>query len=118
MREKVSREIREEMNARAEQFHIILDGLWSWIMNVVWENVLFTSCLCYSCGADVSITHLTFGQEFTQAIEAKQVAYQEAERSKFVVMKAEQEKKVHFAPSLMPTENECENCSYIPCNGT
>lgn len=43
---------------------------------------------------DVSITHLAFGREFTEAIEAKQVAQQEAERSKFVVMKAEDRKSV------------------------
>lgn len=42
---------------------------------------------------DVSITTLTFGREFTLAIEAKQVAAQEAERAKFVVEKAEQDKK-------------------------
>ncbi|GKB99278.1 prohibitin-1, mitochondrial [Tanacetum coccineum] len=34
---------------------------------------------------NVSITTLTFGMEFTAAIEAKQVAAQEAERAKFVV---------------------------------
>ncbi|KAG0719309.1 Protein l(2)37Cc [Chionoecetes opilio] len=38
-------------------------------------------------------THLTFGKEFTQAVELKQVAQQEAERAKFLVEKAEQEKK-------------------------
>lgn len=42
---------------------------------------------------DVSITTLTFGREFTAAIEAKQVAAQEAERAKFVVEKAEQDKQ-------------------------
>ena len=42
---------------------------------------------------DVSITTLTFGREFTAAIEAKQVAAQEAERAKFVVEKAEQDKR-------------------------
>ena len=42
--------------------------------------------------ADVSITHLTFGKEFTSAVEAKQVAQQESERAKFIVMRAEQEK--------------------------
>lgn len=42
---------------------------------------------------DVSITTLTFGKEFTAAIEAKQVAAQEAERAKFIVEKAEQDKK-------------------------
>jgi prohibitin 1 len=34
-----------------------------------------------------------FSKEFTSAIESKQVAQQEAERSKFIVQKAEQEKR-------------------------
>lgn len=42
---------------------------------------------------DVSITHLQFGAEYSAAVEAKQVAHQEAERAKFVVQKALQEKK-------------------------
>jgi prohibitin 1 len=46
--------VREEITQRARQFNLILD--------------------------DVSITHLTFGREFTKAIENKQVAQQEAER--------------------------------------
>ena len=66
-REAVSRKIREGLTTRAAEFHVILD--------------------------DISITHLTFGQEFTAAVENKQVAQQEAERSKFVVQKAEQEKQ-------------------------
>ncbi|CAJ1956650.1 unnamed protein product [Sphenostylis stenocarpa] len=66
-REVVSREIRKILTERAANFHIFLD--------------------------DVSITSLTFGKEFTAAIEAKQVAAQEAERAKFVVEKAEQDKK-------------------------
>ena len=43
---------------------------------------------------DVSITHLTFGREFAKAIEAKQVAQQEAERQNYVVARIEQEKRV------------------------
>nr|ABK23774.1 unknown [Picea sitchensis] len=66
-REAVSREIRRILTERATNFNIALD--------------------------DVSITSLTFGREFTAAIEAKQVAAQEAERAKFVVEKAEQDKK-------------------------
>ncbi|PON91912.1 Prohibitin [Trema orientale] len=66
-REAVSREIRKILTERAANFNIALD--------------------------DVSITTLTFGREFTNAIEAKQVAAQEAERAKFVVEKAEQDKK-------------------------
>uniref|UniRef100_A0A0D9R1U5 Prohibitin n=1 Tax=Chlorocebus sabaeus TaxID=60711 RepID=A0A0D9R1U5_CHLSB len=42
---------------------------------------------------DVSLTHLTFGKEFTEGLEAKQVAHQETERARFVVEKAEQQKK-------------------------
>lgn len=66
-REAVSREIRTILTERAANFNIALD--------------------------DVSITSLTFGKEFTYAIEAKQVAAQEAERAKFVVEKAEQDRK-------------------------
>ncbi|GAA0138799.1 hypothetical protein LIER_00476 [Lithospermum erythrorhizon] len=66
-REAVSREIRNVLMQRAKTFNIALD--------------------------DVAITALTFGKEFTAAIEAKQVAAQEAERAKFVVEKAEQDKK-------------------------
>lgn len=40
----------------------------------------------------MSITHLTFGKEFTAAVEQKQIAQQDAERARYVVEKAEQEK--------------------------
>ena len=66
-REEVSRKIRDALNKRAADFHLKLE--------------------------DVSITHLMFSKEFTGAIESKQVAQQEAERSKFVVMLAEQERQ-------------------------
>lgn len=66
-REAVSREIRKILMQRALNFNIALD--------------------------DVSITTLSFGKEFTHAIEAKQVAAQDAERAKFIVEKAEQDKK-------------------------
>lgn len=36
---------------------------------------------------------MTFGQEFTNAVEAKQVAQQDAEKARFLVEKAEQVKK-------------------------
>ena len=42
---------------------------------------------------DVSITHLAFSKDYTAAVEAKQVAQQDAERSKYIVEKALQEKK-------------------------
>eukprot|EP00127_Corallochytrium_limacisporum_P007492 Clim_evm14s253 gene=Clim_evmTU14s253 len=65
-RELVSRKCREALIARAKTFNIILD--------------------------DISVTHLTFGREFTAAVEQKQVAQQDAERARFLVEKAEQEK--------------------------
>jgi prohibitin 2 len=66
-REQVSSLVRQRLVDRARDFHIELD--------------------------DVSITHLTFGKEYTAAVEAKQVAQQAAERAKFIVEKAEQEKR-------------------------
>ena len=41
---------------------------------------------------DVSITELTFGQEFTTAIEEKQITQQQAERARYLVQKAIQDK--------------------------
>jgi len=66
-REKVSNCVSEELTARCTQFGLVLD--------------------------DISITHLSFGHEFTKAVEHKQVAQQEAEKAKYLVEKAEQEKK-------------------------
>jgi len=66
-RENVSRLIRDQLTRRAARFNILLD--------------------------DVSLTHLAFSPEFTAAVEAKQVAQQEAQRAAFVVDKARQEKQ-------------------------
>eukprot|EP01025_Chloroclados_australasicus_P044483 TRINITY_DN48248_c0_g1_i1.p1 TRINITY_DN48248_c0_g1~~TRINITY_DN48248_c0_g1_i1.p1 ORF type:complete len:302 (-),score=38.92 TRINITY_DN48248_c0_g1_i1:238-1101(-) len=82
-REKVSHAVRESLRARAKEFRINLD--------------------------DVAITHLSFGQEFTKAVEAKQVAEQEAERAKFVVMKADQERKA----AVTRAEGESEAAKLI-----
>eukprot|EP00243_Klebsormidium_subtile_P004012 TRINITY_DN17795_c0_g1_i1.p1 TRINITY_DN17795_c0_g1~~TRINITY_DN17795_c0_g1_i1.p1 ORF type:complete len:287 (-),score=72.02 TRINITY_DN17795_c0_g1_i1:366-1226(-) len=79
----VSKLVRESLVMRAKDFNILLD--------------------------DVAITHLSFGQEFSRAIEAKQVAQQEAERSKFVVMKAEQEKRA----AVIRAEGESEAARLI-----
>merc|ERR1712168_713444 len=69
-REVVSSRVHQELTKRANQFGIILD--------------------------DISITHLTFGREFTQAVELKQVAQQEAEKARFLVEKAEQIKQANI----------------------
>ncbi|KAL2800192.1 band 7 family-domain-containing protein [Aspergillus keveii] len=66
-RENVARLVRDNLARRAARFNIVLD--------------------------DVSLTHLTFSPEFTAAVEAKQVAQQEAQRAAFVVDKARQEKQ-------------------------
>lgn len=39
---------------------------------------------------DVSIVDLKFGPEFTAAVERKQMAQQEAERAKYIVIQAEE----------------------------
>jgi len=72
-REVVSQTVSEELQDRAKQFGILLD--------------------------DISITHLTFGKEFTEAVELKQVAQQDAERARYVVEKAEQQKKAAIISS-------------------
>jgi len=52
---------------------------------------------------DVSITHVAFSQEFTHAVEAKQVAQQTALRAAYLVDQAIQEKQVSsFCASLAP----------------
>lgn len=66
-RERVSRLVRENLVRRALRFNIILD--------------------------DVSITHVGFSPVFESAVEAKQIAQQEAQRAAFVVDKARQEKQ-------------------------
>ncbi|KAL6992770.1 hypothetical protein U1Q18_010885 [Sarracenia purpurea var. burkii] len=58
---------------------------------------------------DVAITHLSYGTEFSKAVEQKQVAQQEAERSKFVVAKAEQERLA----AIIRAEGESESARLI-----
>lgn len=47
--------------------------------------------------------------QFTKAVEAKQVAQQEAERARFVVMKADQERKA----AVIRAEGESESAKLI-----
>ncbi|CAN0215436.1 unnamed protein product [Ectocarpus sp. 12 AP-2014] len=82
-RESVSTRIRDELTHRAKQFHLIMD--------------------------DVSITHLTFGHEFTKAIENKQVAQQEAERQVYVVALSDQERLA----AIIRAEGEAEAAELI-----
>ncbi|KAK0521572.1 Prohibitin-1, subunit of the prohibitin complex (Phb1p-Phb2p) [Tilletia horrida] len=82
-REIVSAKIREDLLKRANEFNILLE--------------------------DVSITHMTFGPDFTKAVEQKQIAQQDAERARFVVEKAEQERQA----SVIRAEGEAEAASTI-----
>lgn len=66
-REQVSREVSIDLQRRAAKFNVVLD--------------------------DVAITHLSFSPEYARAVEAKQVAQQDAEKAKYVVLGAQQEKK-------------------------
>ena len=47
---------------------------------------------------------MTFGKEFTRAVEQKQIAQQDAERSRFIVEKAEQERQAN----VIRAEGEAE----------
>lgn len=52
---------------------------------------------------------MTFGKEFTRAVEDKQIAQQEAERARFIVEKAEQERQA----SVIRAEGEAEAAETI-----
>ncbi|CAO2829817.1 unnamed protein product [Amaranthus hypochondriacus] len=82
-RPRVSALVRDSLIKRAKDFNIILE--------------------------DVAITHLSYGAEFSRAVEQKQVAQQEAERSKYVVMKADQERLA----AIIRAEGESESAKLI-----
>ena len=82
-RESVSQRIRTDLLKRASEFNIALE--------------------------DVSITHMTFGKEFTKAVEQKQIAQQDAERSRFIVEKAEQERQAN----VIKAEGDSESAELI-----
>jgi prohibitin 1 len=52
---------------------------------------------------------IRFGKEFTTAVEQKQIAQQDAERAKFVVEKAEQERQA----AVIRAEGEAEAANTI-----
>lgn len=82
-REQVSAQIRAALLKRAGDFGILLE--------------------------DVALTHLSFSPEYAKAIEYKQVSQQEAERSKYVVLKAEQERRA----AIIRAEGEAESAKLI-----
>lgn len=82
-RELVSKMIRQRLHQRANDFGILLD--------------------------DVAITHLNFSPEYERAVESKQVAQQNAERARFLVLKAQEEKK----RTIIHAEGEKESARMI-----
>ncbi|ORX93171.1 prohibitin-2 [Basidiobolus meristosporus CBS 931.73] len=82
-RERVSRLVRENLLRRALRFNLVLD--------------------------DVSITHVAFSPEFSSAVEAKQIAQQEAQRAFFIVESAKQEKQ----STIIKAEGEARSAELI-----
>lgn len=66
-RAQVSLLIKQQLSERCKDFHLILD--------------------------DVAITDLSFSREYTHAIEAKQVAQQDAQRAQYIVERAKQDRQ-------------------------
>lgn len=82
-RQQVSNLIRSELIQRAKDFDIILD--------------------------DVSITELSFSPQYSAAVEAKQVAQQEAQRAVFLVERAKQERQ----QKIVQAEGEAESAKLL-----
>eukprot|EP00020_Sapocribrum_chincoteaguense_P000500 CAMPEP_0170740130 /NCGR_PEP_ID=MMETSP0437-20130122/5522_1 /TAXON_ID=0 /ORGANISM="Sexangularia sp." /LENGTH=289 /DNA_ID=CAMNT_0011078615 /DNA_START=41 /DNA_END=910 /DNA_ORIENTATION=- len=82
-RQEVSNLVKTRLVDRAADFHIVLD--------------------------DVAITELGFGAEFSSAVEAKQVAQQEADRAKYIVEQAREEKR----SIVVRAEGEAESARLI-----
>jgi len=82
-RELVSRMIRQRLLERARDFHILLD--------------------------DVAITHINFSPEYEKAVEQKQVAQQQAERARYQVLQAQEEKK----RTIIHAEGEKQSAAMI-----
>merc|ERR1712129_29447 len=82
-RELVSKMIRHRLVQRASDFHILL--------------------------YDVAITHLNFSPEYEKAVEAKQVSQQQAERARYLVLKAQEEKK----RTIIHAEGERQSAAMI-----
>jgi len=82
-REKVSRLVRQRLFERSQQFNIVLD--------------------------DVALTSIQFSDEFSHAVEAKQIAQQEAQRAVFIVDRAREEQK----QVVVKAEGEAESAKLI-----
>merc|ERR1712216_1018522 len=98
MRDNVSSRLNEELTTRANGFNIQVQ--------------------------DVAITHLSFGNEFTRAIEFKQVAQQDAERAKLISAATAaagpgfiELRRIEAAKEVAATLTRSRNVSYLPQSG-
>ncbi|GMR35251.1 hypothetical protein PMAYCL1PPCAC_05446, partial [Pristionchus mayeri] len=82
-RQQVSLMVRKALIERALDFNIILD--------------------------DVSLTELTFSPQYSAAVEAKQVAAQEAQRASFIVERAKQQR----LEKIVQAEGEAESAKMV-----
>ncbi len=82
-RQQVSNLIRLDLIERAKDFDILLD--------------------------DVSITELSFSPQYSAAVEAKQVAQQEAQRAVFTVEQAKQERQ----QKIVLAEGDAESAKLV-----
>jgi len=82
-RELVSRMIRQRLVQRAADFNILLD--------------------------DVAITHINFSPVYEAAVESKQVSQQQAERARYLVLQAQEEKK----KTIIHAEGERQSAAMI-----
>lgn len=82
-RQQVSMLIRHQLTDRARDFNMILD--------------------------DVALTELSFGKEYSAAVESKQVAQQEAQRAAFIVDRALQEKQ----QKIVQAEGEAKSAELL-----
>lgn len=82
-RDRVSDMIRQRLTERATEFWLALD--------------------------DVSITDLGFGSEYTAAVEAKQVAQQDAQRAALEVERARQDRQ----RTIVNAEGEAQSAALI-----
>lgn len=82
-RERVSKLVRDQLHVRSGLFNVLLD--------------------------DVSITHVAFSPEFAHAVEAKQIAQQDAQRASYIVDRAKQEKQ----SIIVKAEGEAKSANLI-----
>lgn len=82
-RAKVSNEIRTMLSQRAAKFNIEFE--------------------------DVAVVHLKFSDQYSAAVESKQVAHQDAERAAYDVQKSEEMKKA----SVISAEGQSESAKLI-----